>query len=62
MIKNLTYHNLMIVIHKLMKKGYTLQEAEPIAKRIFEEYNPFGMSIEEMTENVLSKSEWEATI
>ena len=27
MIRNLTYHNLMAVIHKLQKKGYTFEEA-----------------------------------
>lgn len=59
MIKNLTYRNLMIVIHRLMAKGYSMNEAEPIARRIFAEYNPLGASIEEMTRRVLSKSEWE---
>lgn len=59
MIKNLTYRNLMIVIHKLEKKGYTFKEAEPIARNIFAEFNPNGLSIERMTEMVLTKSEFE---
>lgn len=59
MIKNLTYRNLMIVIHKLEKKGYTFEEAEPIARNIFAEFNPNGLSIERMTEMVLTKSEFE---
>lgn len=59
MIKNLTYRNLMIVIHKLEKKGYTFEEAEPIARNIFAEFNPYGTSIERMTDMVLTKSEFE---
>lgn len=67
MIKNLTYHNLMIVIHKLMKKGYTMAEAELIAKGIFAAYYPGGMSIEQRVNQVLSKDKYtkmykEATI
>ena len=57
-IKNYTYHNLMIVIHRIMAKGYTLEEAEPIAKLIFANYNPLGSTIEEMTDRVISKEEW----
>ena len=61
-MKNMTYHNLMAVIHKLEKKGYTMEEAEPIARRIFEEFaaNPMGLSIESRVEQVLTKEEWEA--
>lgn len=58
-IKNYTYHNLMIIAHKIQKKGYTEREAIDIAKRIFNEFNPYGMSIEAMTDRVLTKSEWE---
>lgn len=57
-IKNYTYHNLMIVIHRIMAKGYSLEEAEPIAKKIFDNYNPLGLSIEAMTDKVISKYEW----
>ena len=61
MIKNLTYHNLMAVIHKLQKKGYTFEEAEPIARNIFSEYQaaPQGLSIESRIDRELSKKEWE---
>lgn len=58
MIKNLTYYNLMVVIHKLEKKGYTKDESEPIARRIFDEFNPNGLSIETMVGRVLPKDEW----
>lgn len=59
MIKNMTYRNLMIVIRKIEKKGYTFDEAEPIARRIFAEYNPNGHSIEWMVEQVLTKEDYE---
>lgn len=61
-MKNLTYRNLMAVIHKLQKKGYSMEEAEPIARRIFEEFvaTPEGLSIETRVDRVLSKAEWEA--
>ena len=59
MIKNLTYRNLMIIVHKLEKKGYTFEEAVPLARNIFAEFNPNGLSIGRMTEMVLTKSEFE---
>ena len=60
-IKRLTYRNLMIVIHKIMDKGYTMDEAEPIARRLFDEYeaNPQGWCIEQMISMVLTKEEYE---
>lgn len=59
-IKNLTYHNLMVVIHKIEKKGYTFEEAEPLARHIFSEFTarPQGMSIEQRIEQILTKEEW----
>lgn len=59
-MKNLTYKNLMAVIHKIEAKGYTFEEAEPIARRIFTEYTPQGLSIEEQVCRILTKAEWEA--
>ena len=59
MIKNLTYYNLMVVVHKIEKKGYTQEEALPIARRIFAEYSPFGLSINALVDRVLTKEEWE---
>ena len=59
-IKNLTYHNLMVVIHKIEAKGYSFEEAKPIARMIFEEYTPQGLSIEERVRRILTKEEWEA--
>ena len=58
-MKNLTYNNLMAVIHKIQAKGYTFEEAEPVARNIFAEYRPEGISIEERVRRVLTKEEWE---
>ena len=56
-IKNRTYHNLMIVINKLEReKGYPLAEAKKIADGIFDNFNPNGLSIEEMVRRVLPYS------
>lgn len=60
-MKRMTYRNLMIIIHRIMAKGYTLAEAEPMARHIFERYEkfPLGMSIEEQEKQIISKAEWE---
>ena len=57
MIKNRTYRNIMIVINKIQQKGYEFDEAEKMAKSIFDEFEarPFGMSIEERIRRILSK-------
>lgn len=59
-IKNLTYHNLMIVIHKIQKKGYSFSESERLAKHIFSEFlaRPLGMSINARINQILTKEEW----
>ena len=61
-MKNMTYRNLMSVIHKIEAKGYTFDEAEPMARRIFEDFQsqPLGLSIESRIGMILSKAEWEA--
>lgn len=60
MMKNLTYHNLMVVIHKLMDKGYSFSESEHLGKNIFEAFTacPQGLSVEERVRRILPKSEW----
>jgi len=50
---------MMIVVNKLKAKGYEMSEAINIADRIFAEFNPKGMSIEQMVEKVQTKSEYE---
>ncbi len=59
-IRKLTYYNLMVVIRKIMAKGYTMEEAEPVARNIFAEYEacPNGISIETRVGQVLTKEEW----
>ena len=61
-MKNMTYHNLMVVIRKIQAKGWTFEEAERTARTIFQEFaaTPQGMSIEERVRRVLTKEEWEA--
>ena len=61
-MKNMTYRNLMTVIHRLEAKGYDSTESERMARRIFEDFaaNPLGMSIESRIDRILTKEEWEA--
>ena len=60
-MRNLTYRNLMAVIRKIEAKGYTFEEAEPVTRTIFAEFESQsqGMSIEERARRVLTKEEWE---
>ena len=61
MMRNLTYRNLMAVIHKIQAKGYDFEESERLARNIFAEFqaSPQGMSIEERVRRILTKEEWE---
>ena len=61
MMKNLTYHNLMAVIHKIQAKGYDFEASERLARHVFDEFqaSPQGMSIEERVRRILTKEEWE---
>ena len=61
-MKNLTYRNLMAVIKKIEAKGYSFEEAERMARRIFEDFKaqPLGLSIESRVDMILTKAEWEA--
>jgi len=58
-MRRLTYRNLMAVIRKIEAKGWNFEEAEKMARNIFAEYRPEGMSIEERVRRVLTKEEWE---
>ena len=51
----------MAVIHKIEAKGYSFEEAEPVARNIFAEFeaSPMGISIEERVRRVLTREEWE---
>ena len=61
-MRNLTYRNLMAVIHKLQAKGWTFEEAEGMARNFFAEFEarPLGLSIEERVRRQLTREEWEA--
>ena len=57
-MKNLTYRNLMAVIKKIQAKGYSFEEAEGLARRIFAEYRPGSLSIEERVRRILTREEY----
>ena len=59
-IKNLTYHNLMAVIHKIERKGYDFEMAERLARNVFAEFeaHPKGISIEKRVEQILDYEDW----
>ena len=63
-MKNMTYRNLMAVIHKIEAKGYDFETSERLARSIFTEFqaSPQGLSIEERVRRLLTKAEWEAQI
>jgi len=58
-MKNMTYRNLMAAIRKIEAKGWSFEESEKMARNIFAEYRPEGMSIEERVRRTLTKEEWE---
>ena len=61
MMRNLTYRNLMAVIHKIQSKGYDFEESERLARHVFAEFaaRPQGMSIEERVRRILTREEFE---
>ena len=60
-MRNLTYRNLMAVIHKIEAKGYDFEESERLARGVFAEFQNHsqGLSIEERVRRDLTKEEWE---
>ena len=62
MMKSLTYRNLMIVIRKIMKKGYDFSTSERLARNIFRDFAacPNGKSIEERISLILTAEEYAA--
>ena len=60
-MKNLTYYNLMVVIHKIQAKGYDFETSKRLARGVFEEFAacPQGLSIEERVRRILTREEWE---
>ena len=60
-MKNLTYYNLMVVIHKIQAKGYDFETSKRLARGVFDEFAacPQGLSIEERVRRILTREEWE---
>ncbi len=57
MIKKMTYRNFMIVMNKIIRKGYDADEAERMTRNIFaqREACPEGLSVERMVEMIVDK-------
>lgn len=60
-MKRKTYNNVLNAIKMIIDKGYTEEEAETIALRIFDEHENGQMPIEFYINKIISKEEWEAT-
>lgn len=62
MIKNLTYRNFLIIMNRIMRKGYNKKEAESITRGIFsmKEANPNGVSIEMLEGMIIRKEDYDA--
>ena len=62
MMKNLTYRNLMIVIRKIMNKGYDFTTSERLARNIFRDFAacPKGKSIEDRINLIPTAEEYAA--
>ena len=60
-IKNRTYRNMMIVVNRIQKKGWSFEEAVRLARGIFDQHeaHPMGLSIEAMTDQIVTVQEWE---
>ena len=63
-IKNKTYNNLMLVIGKIQKKGYSFEEAREIAEHLFADFQPNKankvLTMEKLIDRILTKDEYEA--
>lgn len=61
-IKNRTYRNMMIIIKRIQAKGWSFDESVETARRIFDQYeaHPMGLSVEALTNQIITKAEWEA--
>lgn len=60
MIKNRTYRNFIIVMNKIMAKGYDKEEAERITRNIFDQREacPDGLSVECLVDMVIGRDQW----
>lgn len=62
MIKRLTYRNFMVIMNRVIRKGYSKEEAESITRGIFDKHeaNPNGVSVEALERMIVSKEEYDA--
>lgn len=60
-MRDLTYRNLIAVIHKIESKGYDFEEFKRLARGVFAglQNHPQGLSIEKRVRQILTKEEWE---
>ena len=61
MIKNKTYHNFMIIMNRLINKGYNKEEAEKLAHNCFNNAID-GRSPETFESMILSKADYESQL
>ena len=54
-----TYNNVVKVTKMIQKKGYSLEEANEMAIRLFDEHTKHMNSIEFYIDKILDKEEWE---
>lgn len=59
MMRNKTYRNVIILTHRIQKKGYDFEESSKMALRCFDESNPYGMGAEAIADKIVSKEKWE---
>lgn len=58
-IKNHTYRNHMIVLNRIMKKGYSFGEADVLTRNVFSNYGDGnGLSIEALTDRIITREEY----
>lgn len=61
-IKRKTYNNVLKAIKMIQKKGYSFDEANEMAIRLFDENTKEMNSIEFYIDKILDKEEWEREI
>lgn len=59
MIKNKTYHNFMIIMNRLINKGYNKEESEILTHKCFNNAEEDRRSPEIFESMILSKSDYE---
>ncbi len=56
-MKNRTYHNIMRTVNAIQRKGYDFETAKEIAFRLWDSFNPLGLSMEAMIQQIIPASE-----